>query len=117
MKKEKKLPAMDAALAFGSRMALARKQKGWTQAQRAIALTCDVRVVSRYEINGSTPSVDMAARIANALGVSLDVLAGNAPAGLVVDADWNALVIQAARLPADELSALKRLVRAWLVQG
>ena len=82
---------------FGFRMMQARKQKGWTQAQLAVASDYDVRVISRYEIDGATPSIEAAVRIAKALEVSLDVLGGISASPPPVDAQLHALMQQCLR--------------------
>lgn len=114
MKKKEKFAGVQKEI-FGSRMLWARRQKGWTQAQLAAASGFDIRVISRYENDGATPSIEAAARIARALGVSLDVLAGSASAA-PVDAQLHSLMQQCLALPQEQTNALKRLLKAWLAQ-
>ena len=101
---------------FGFRMMQVRRQKEWTQAQLAAASGFDVRVISRYENDGATPSIEAAARIARALGVSLDVLGGITASPAPVDAQLHALMQQCLALPQEQTNALKRLLKAWLRQ-
>ncbi len=54
----------------------ARKNKGWTQTQLANALGVNLKNVSRYELGQAKPSFEAAAKLAKALGVSLDYLSG-----------------------------------------
>ena len=61
---------------FGERILRLRKKRGWSQRELGKHVGTSDQVISRYERGEMTPSVEAAARIAEALGVSLDYLAG-----------------------------------------
>lgn len=64
-------------MTFGERCIQVRKKKKMSQAQMGKLLGIDGDAYGRYERNEVRPSIEMAAKIANALGVSLDYLVGN----------------------------------------
>lgn len=61
---------------FGERLALARKKKGLSQEELAKKLGAHAPIIGRYERDEVKPSIEVAARIAEALEVSLDYLSG-----------------------------------------
>lgn len=58
------------------RIEQARKEKGWTQDQLAEAMNTSSVQISRWETGKRDPQTATLIKIANALGVSLDYLAG-----------------------------------------
>ena len=63
-------------MALAARLAQLRKARGLSQSQLAEAVNTRPQVIGRYERAEATPSVEVAVRLANALSVSLDYLAG-----------------------------------------
>lgn len=63
---------------FGNKIAQLRKQKELTRDELAKEVGTSGAIIGRYERNEITPSVDVAAKIAEALEVSLDYLVGSA---------------------------------------
>jgi transcriptional regulator with XRE-family HTH domain len=61
---------------FGDRLTQVRKKKKLSQAQVGKLLTIDGDAYGRYERNEVKPSIEMATKIAEILGVSLDYLVG-----------------------------------------
>ena len=61
---------------FGSRLLQARKNKGMSRENLAEILKTKGPVIGRYERDEITPSIEVAAKIANALEASLDSLTG-----------------------------------------
>ena len=59
---------------FARHMAELRKPRGWSQPALAEAAGTAANVIGRYERGEVTPSLDMARRIADALGSSLDYM-------------------------------------------
>jgi len=59
---------------LGDRLKELRTQAGWSQGQLAERVGTDARQISRYENSRITPSLDVLARIAEALDTSLDHL-------------------------------------------
>lgn len=61
---------------FGKRLTALRKDKGVSQTDLAKQLGIHKNVLGRYERNEAKPSIEIATRIAELLGTSLDYLAG-----------------------------------------
>lgn len=64
-------------MTFGKRMSETRKQKKMSQDELAKAIGAISVTVGRYERDEVKPSIEVAAKIADVLEVSLDYLAGN----------------------------------------
>lgn len=62
---------------FGKRLQEIRKEKALSQDALAKELGVHGAVIGRYERGEVRPSIEMASKIAEALGVSLDYLVGN----------------------------------------
>lgn len=60
---------------LSERLEAARREKGLSVAELASAAGTSTRQMSRYLTGRSTPPVDVAARMATALNISLDHLA------------------------------------------
>ena len=61
---------------FDERLALVRKKKKVSQDELAKTIGVHAPVIGRYERNEIKPSIEVATKIAEVLGVSLDYLAG-----------------------------------------
>jgi len=61
---------------FGERLTLVRKKRKVSQDELAKRLGVHAPIIGRYERGEVKPSIEVAAKIADALGVSLDFLAG-----------------------------------------
>jgi transcriptional regulator with XRE-family HTH domain len=61
---------------FGSKIVQLRKDKSLSRDDLAKAVGTSSAIIGRYERNEITPSVEVAAKIADALDVSLDYLVG-----------------------------------------
>src|SRR5882724_9040990 len=61
---------------IGNKIAELRKQKDLSQTDFAKAVGVSREMIGRYERNEVMPSIEVAKKIADALGVSLDYLAG-----------------------------------------
>lgn len=64
-------------MSFGKRLLEARKNKGLSQEDLASQLGTKGPAIGRYERDEMKPSIDVAAKIANILDVSLDWLVGH----------------------------------------
>ena len=69
-------PASPTTLAFGKRLHDLRRQRGWSQIELAAKVETSGPIIGRYERGDMTPSIDMARKIADVLGVTLDYLTG-----------------------------------------
>lgn len=99
------------AATFSARLLEQRKAKNWSQGDLAQRIDTSAPIVGRYERGDMSPSIEVAARIAQALGVSLDYLLGlHELPDLLADqtmlARWQALV---ALTPADQRAILDTL--------
>ncbi|CAM1363667.1 Transcriptional regulator [Tenacibaculum sediminilitoris] len=63
-------------LSFGKRISILRKELGLSQTELANQLNTSVSVVSRYELDKMTPSVDTAKKLAKLLNTSVGYLLG-----------------------------------------
>jgi transcriptional regulator with XRE-family HTH domain len=63
-------------MSLGSRLTTIRKEHKISQSELAEKAGIHANVLGRYEREEATPSVDMASKIADVLGVSLDYLVG-----------------------------------------
>lgn len=71
---------------FGKRLAQLRKGKNLSQPQLAKQLSTSIAVISRYERDEMTPSIDNAKRLAGLLGTTVGYLLGeNEDADLLKD--------------------------------
>ncbi|MEN9442753.1 MAG: hypothetical protein RLZ33_2830 [Bacteroidota bacterium] len=61
-------------MAFVDRLSFARKQKKIRQADLGKMVGTSGDIIGKYERGENTPSIDVAAKIAEALGVTLDYL-------------------------------------------
>ena len=65
-------------MTFGEKIKKRRKELGWTLTRVAKEAKVSVANISRYENEGYMPTFYTATRIADALNLSLDYLAGRA---------------------------------------
>lgn len=99
---------------FGDQLNRARKARGLSRAAVAEAVGSSAPVIGRYERAEVTPSVDVAARLADALGVSLDYLTGRgSPAAHADDAALRRLEA-IAQLPTERRRELFNVLDAYL---
>lgn len=63
-------------LNIGSRITELRKQKKWSQADLARAVNASRDIIGKYERNENAPSIEMAQKIADVFGVTIDYLLG-----------------------------------------
>lgn len=63
--------------AFGSRLLNLRKQRRWSQPELGKQVGTSGAIIGRYERGEITPSIDVAKKLADAFGVTLDFLASD----------------------------------------
>ena len=61
---------------LSNNITLLRKQKNWSQTELARRIGSSREIISKYEKESVIPSIEMAKKIADAFGVSLDYLVG-----------------------------------------
>lgn len=84
-------------ITFGKRLGEVRKDKKLSQDDLAKKMDLQGAVIGRYERDEVKPSIEVAARIAQVLGISLDYLVGNTD--LLLDADVIKKIQEIQRLP------------------
>ena len=93
-------------MSFGKRLTEARKEKGLSQEELATLIGTKGPAVGRYEWEVAKPTIEVAARLADALGVSLDYLVGKVDTAL--DADTMNRVRAISSLSNDDRSFVLR---------
>lgn len=84
-------------ITFGKRLGEVRKDRKMSQDDLAKKMDMQGAVIGRYERDEVKPSIEVAANIAQVLGVSLDYLVGNTD--LLLDADVIKKIQEIQRLP------------------
>jgi transcriptional regulator with XRE-family HTH domain len=97
---------------IGDKITTLRKQKDMSQTDLGKAVGVSREIIGRYERNEVLPSIEVAAKIANALEVSLDFLAGNTDQLLEKNIIQRISDIQ--KLPQDDKAHLFALMDAFL---
>jgi transcriptional regulator with XRE-family HTH domain len=73
-------------ISFGKKIAILRKELGWSQSELAGKLNTSVSVISRYERDEMIPSIDAAKKLADLLQTTVGYLLGeNEEANLFKD--------------------------------
>lgn len=98
---------------FGNKIIQLRKQKDLTRDALAKEVGTSGAIIGRYERNEITPSVDMAAKIAEALEVSLDYLVGSASA-IVKDKKMLYRLELLEKISGDDKQTILKVVDAFL---
>jgi transcriptional regulator with XRE-family HTH domain len=99
-------------MTFGEKIASQRKKKGFSQDDLAKQVGIISITIGRYERDEITPAVDTAAKIAEALEVSLDYLAGNADA--VLEKALVKKINDIQKLPEEDKNTVIKLLDAFL---
>lgn len=63
--------------AFGNRLLTLRKEQGWSQPELGKQVGTSGAIIGRYERGEITPSIEVARKLADAFGVTLDFLVGD----------------------------------------
>ncbi|MDY6929757.1 MAG: helix-turn-helix transcriptional regulator [Pseudomonadota bacterium] len=63
--------------AFGNGLLALRKERGWSQPELGKKVGTSGAIIGRYERGEITPSIDVAKKLADAFGVTLDFLVGD----------------------------------------
>lgn len=97
---------------FGKRLSQIRKEKKLSQSELAKMVGIHANVLGRYERSEARPFVEMAAKLAEALQVSLDYLVGNSD--LKFDKETINRIVGLQSLDADEKNTIFRIVDAFI---
>jgi len=68
---------MESKIGIAERITALRKSKNWSQTDLAERISVSRVIVGKYEKGDALPSIEIAKRMADAFGVSLDYLAGD----------------------------------------
>ncbi|MGK7390103.1 MAG: helix-turn-helix domain-containing protein [Candidatus Cyclobacteriaceae bacterium M2_1C_046] len=98
---------------FGTRLANARKEKGFTQDDLEKATGINKRLISRYEKNDTMPSIDVARKMASALQVSLDYLTGLDYSLFINDPEMTKLLKGYEQLKDEDKAVIKKMLKAF----
>ena len=99
-------------MSFGKRLLEARKRKGVSQEDLAKDLGTKGPVIGRYERDEMKPSIEVAAKMAELLDVSLDYLVGKTD--VLIDGKVMNRIIEIQKLSADEQKTVFSLLDAFL---
>ena len=64
------------SLNIGERITALRKQKGWSQTDLAKTIEASRDMIGKYERNDNLPSIEVAFKLADIFGISVDYLLG-----------------------------------------
>lgn len=99
-------------MSFGKRLLEARKRKGVSQEDIAKDLGTKGPVIGRYERDEMKPSIDVAAKMAELLDVSLDYLVGKTD--VLLDGKVLNRIIEIQKLNTEEQKTVFSLLDAYL---
>jgi transcriptional regulator with XRE-family HTH domain len=99
-------------MSFGEKIAVIRKKKGLSQDELAKKVGTISVTIGRYERDEIKPSVDVAAKIAEALDTSLDYLVGNSDA--VLEKTLVKKITDIQKLSNDDKNVVIKLIDAFL---
>ena len=101
------------SLDFGNKMMQARKDKNLSREQFGKLIGTSGPIVGRYERGDMMPSVEIAAKVAEALEISLDYLVGKSSL-VVKDKKMLDRLENIAKMPVDKRSELFNVIDAYL---
>lgn len=99
-------------MSFGKRLLEARKRKGISQDELAKHLGTKGPAIGRYERDEMKPSIEVAAKMAELLDVSLDYLMGKTD--VLLDGKILNRIIEIQKLSADEQKTVFSFLDAFL---
>lgn len=99
-------------MTFAEKIQRIRKKKGWSQGELAKRIGTSAPIVGRYERGEITPSIEVAAKIADALEVTLDHLIGNTD--MELDKETLRRIEEMSKLPEKERQHILRTIDALI---
>lgn len=96
-------------MTFGEKLSLLRKQLKWSQDDLAKKIGTSAPIIGRYERNEIKPSIEVAAKLADVTGVTLDYLIGNA-SGTKLDKKMVQRMEDIEALPGEEKSLVYKMI-------
>lgn len=98
-------------MSFSNRLVTLRKDQKLSQGDLAIKVGVHANLIGRYEREEAIPSVEIAAKIANELNVSLDYLIGLSE--LKIDNDLLNRVVEISTLTDEDRKQLYSVIDAY----
>ena len=95
-------------MAIGDKILALRKERGWSQQQLAKKIGTSGPIVGRYERGEMTPSVEVAKKLADTFGITLDYLVDDA--GRVTDLKNKAMLERLKEIEALDQEEKKTVV-------
>jgi transcriptional regulator with XRE-family HTH domain len=99
-------------MTFGERITLIRKQLKWSQEDLAKKVGTSAPIIGRYERDEIKPSIEVAAKMAELLNVSLDYLVGKTD--VLLDNKIMNRITEIQKLSPDEQKTVFSLLDAFL---
>lgn len=99
-------------MTFGERISLIRKQLKWSQEDLAKKVGTSAPIIGRYERDEIKPSIEVAAKMAELLNVSLDYLVGKTD--VLLDNKIMNRITEIQKLSPDEQKTVFSLLDAFL---
>jgi transcriptional regulator with XRE-family HTH domain len=96
-------------MTFGERIVMLRKQLKLSQDDLAKKVGTSAPIIGRYERNEIKPSIEVAAKIADTLGVSIDYLIGQSDK-MVVDKKLMKRMEDIEALPSEEKNIVYQVI-------
>lgn len=96
-------------MTFGEKITLVRKQLKWSQDELAKKIGTSAPIIGRYERGEIKPSIDVAAKLADVLGVTIDYLTGKSDK-MVLDKKLLQRIEDIEALPTEEKNVVYRLI-------
>lgn len=96
-------------MTFGEKITVLRKQLKWSQEDLAKKIGTSAPIVGRYERDEIKPSIEVAAKIADELGVMVDYLIGSS-SNMVFDKKLIKRIEDIESLPEEEKKKIYELI-------
>ena len=109
-------------MTFGQKITLNRKKKNWTQVELASAVGTIRDLIGKYERDDIKPSIDVAAKIADALDCSLDYLVRDKVEIAVVDEkviseQFVSLLVEVRKLSQADMTHVMAVIEAFIAKA
>lgn len=102
-------------MSFGERLMIVRKRKKLSQSDVGKMIGINGDAYGRYERNAVKPTIEIAAKISNALNVSLDYLVGNTD--IELDGEILKKVEQVSKMSDEDKSHVFSLLDAFIAKS
>jgi transcriptional regulator with XRE-family HTH domain len=101
-------------MAIADKILSLRKERGWSQQDLAGKISTSGPIIGRYERGEMVPSVEVAKKLAEAFGVTLDYLADNTGAAQIKDRTMLQRLIDIETLGQEDKKTLVHVIDSLL---